>query len=151
MFSISLVRWTPLACAAFCLWAGGCGGSGDTTKRFDLSGTVTFDGKPVASGTILLEPDAGKGNRGPAGFAKIVDGKFDTALGGKGTVGGPHVARISGFDGKSADGRSDGAPLFSDYTASVDLPKQKATQEFQVPASAKAPAGTRPGAGYQGP
>ncbi len=142
MFSVSFLRWTPLALATIglCVGLAGCGDGGDSTKRFDVSGAVTFDGKPVPSGTILFEPDSG--NRGPAGFAQIRDGKYDTSVGGKGTVGGPHVARLSGAD-KTA--------LFSDYVVKVDLPQQQSTKDFEVPASAKAPPESRPGPGYQGP
>lgn len=149
MFSNSFARKMLGAVALMWLGAGlaGCGGNSDPTKRFDLSGTVTFDGKPVPAGTILFEPDAGKGNKGPAGFATIADGKFDTSVGGKGTIGGPHVARLSGSEGKSGDG----APLFADFTVGVNLPKEKSTQKFEVPATAKAPAGSRPGPGYKGP
>lgn len=144
MFSMSDMRKTPLLLAAMCLACGlpGCGASGDSPQRFDVSGAVTFDGKPVASGTVLFEPDPGKGNRGPAGFAQIREGKFDTALGGKGIIGGPHVVRISGGDKIAA---------FSEYVISVDLPRQRSTRDFDVPASAKASSGSRPGPGYQGP
>lgn len=144
MFSMSDMRKTPLLLAAICLGCGlsGCGGSGDSIQRFDVSGAVTFDSQPVASGTVLFEPDAGKGNRGPAGFAQIREGKFDTALGGTGVVGGPHVVRISGGD-KTA--------TFSEYVVNVDLPRQRSTKDFDVPASAKASSGSQPGPGYQGP
>lgn len=144
MFTISFKRRTSGVIAALWLCAGlaGCGGSSDTTRRFDLSGAVTFEGKPVPAGTILFEPDPGKGNKGPAGFAKIADGKFDTAAGGKGTIGGPHVVRITG---------SDKATLFSDYVTSADFPQQKATKDFEVPGSAKVAAGSQPGPDYKGP
>lgn len=144
MLTIPFARRRLAVIAALWLGAGlvGCGGRGDATKRFDLSGSVTFDGKAVPAGTILFEPDSSKGNKGPAGFAKIADGRFDTAAGGKGTIGGPHVVRITG---------SDEATLFSDYVTQADLPKEKSTKDFEVPASAKAPAGSHPGPNYRGP
>jgi hypothetical protein len=110
----------------------GCGGGGDDVDRHDVSGSVTFDGQPVPKGRIIFEPDASAGNSGATGVADIVDGKYDTATGGKGTIGGPHVARLEGRD-------ASGGLLFVDHTEKVDLPKQAGTHDFQVPASAAAP------------
>lgn len=114
----------------------GCGGGSDVT-RYDVSGTVTFDGAPVPAGTITFLPASG--NTGPGGSATIKDGKYDTAAGGKGPTGGPHTVVITGFDGKSDPGNElpYGKPLFTEYKTEADLPKQKATQDFNVPASAK--------------
>jgi hypothetical protein len=117
---------------------GGCGGGNAGPTLYQLSGTVTFAGKPVPAGTILFEPDVAKGNRGPAGFATIRDGKFDTREGGKGTVGGPHTARITGMEAPLPEGvpveEARVKSLFSEYAAPVDLPKEDATHDFEVPA-----------------
>src|SRR5205807_6772258 len=85
----------PGLCAALvaaCLAAPGCGGS----RGVEVSGEVTFDGKPVPAGRIYFNPDVTKGNDGPQGYAEIHDGKFDTSKGGKGACGGPTVVVISG-------------------------------------------------------
>src|SRR5262245_33681227 len=75
----------------------GCS-SGERT--YQLSGAVTYDGKPVPGGHIIFEPDTNAANNGGSGFAKIKDGHYDTTiLDGRGTVGGPHVVRIYGTDG----------------------------------------------------
>jgi hypothetical protein len=37
----------------------GCGGSGDGTQ-FEVTGTVTYQGKIVPSGTVLFQPGSGK-------------------------------------------------------------------------------------------
>lgn len=114
----------------FCL---GCGGSAPTgPARFDLSGKVTFDGKPVPSGRIDFEPDSEQQNSGPAGFAEIKNGSFSTSGSGKGTVGGPHIVRIQGFDGAGAERK----PLFQEYSLKESLPKSASTKDFSVPASA---------------
>lgn len=116
----------------------GCGGS--SMKSYNVSGDVTFDGAPLPRGTIQFLPDAAKGNKGPAGFANVVDGKFDTKTSGKGTVGGPHKVVISGFDGK-ADPSAElllGNQLFGDYRTDADLPMEDGTQNFDVPKSATA-------------
>jgi hypothetical protein len=119
-----LTLLTPLMLTTLC----GCGGSVDEgPERFDVSGTVTFDGKPVPTGTIYFNP--AEGHSGPQGFAAIVDGKYDTASEGKGTVGGPHSVRIEGADAA-------GVPIFVPHFEEVDLPKSTTEQSFEVPASA---------------
>ncbi len=132
MLTINERCWVVVACAAlgFC----GCSKT-DATTRYDISGTVTFVGKPIPAGTILFLPDGSKHNFGPPGFAKIKAGKYDTALDGEGTIGGPHTVRISGFDGRgTTEELPDGLRLFPDYTTVIDLPKEKATRDFQVQA-----------------
>lgn len=114
----------------------GCSGT-DGASQYELSGTVTFQGKPIPAGTITFEPDAVKGNRGRQGFATIKDGRYDTREGGRGTIGGAQVVQISGTDGISAgETFPTGKPLFEPYTTSVDLPKESSTHDFDVPASA---------------
>jgi hypothetical protein len=114
----------------------GCGSSGPA--RYDVSGTVAFDGQPVPVGTITFVP--APGNAGPGGSAGIEGGRYDTAATGKGPTGGPHVVFITGFDGKTVDGVEkvqEGNPIFIDYREEVDLPKEKATRDFDVPGSAR--------------
>lgn len=113
----------------------GC--SSSEVTRYDVSGTVTFNGQPVPSGSITFQPAAG--NTGPGGYATIKDGKFDTALDGKGTTGGPHYATVAGYDGIADPGNEKpfGTPLFNEYRTQVDLPKEPSTQSIEVPATAK--------------
>jgi hypothetical protein len=112
----------------------GCGGE----RIYNLSGTVTFQGKPVPAGQIVFEPDASAGNSGPAAFAKIKDGKYDTRiLDGRGTVGGPHLVRIHGRDGIPRGELLNGLPLFRDYETKIDLPKADVKQDFEVPAGGR--------------
>lgn len=114
---------------------GGCGGGKGEPPRFQVSGNITYGGQPVPAGSILFEPDGAKGNSGPAGFAQIQDGKYDTALDGEGVVGGPHVVRITALDGVANPCSSGGVILCPDYSVALDLPKEKATQDFDIPKS----------------
>lgn len=98
--------------------------------RHTVSGTVTYRGKPVPAGTIAFEPDSRQGNRGPAGYADIVAGRFRTHLG---AISGPHLVRISGASGLAVDEAKD-TTLFSEYTTTCELPKGPATLDFDVPA-----------------
>lgn len=117
------------------LAAVGCGGG---PKRYEVSGKVTFKGQPVPAGEIYFEPDGTAGNKGPAGFAKIVDGAYSTSSGGKGVVGGPHVVRMNGFSTKPNPASEEPVPaLFADYSTKIEL--KKATNsgvDFAVPDTA---------------
>jgi hypothetical protein len=128
-------RWVALLLSMTVAACVGCSSS-DVT-RYDVSGTVTIGGQPVPSGAITFQPAAG--NTGPGGYATVKDGKFDTAVDGKGTTGGPHYATISGYDGIADPGNEKpfGSPLFNEYRTEVDLPKEPSTQNFDVPVTAK--------------
>ncbi len=118
----------------------GCGSS--DPSRFDLSGTVTYDGEPVPVGYMVFASDSAAGNAGPGAQADIRDGKFSTGPE-RGTVGGPHVVTIFGFDGKPYqidDGTEGppmvnpmGKPLFETVTMKVEVPKETAVHDFAIP------------------
>ena len=135
LFTPLCTAFVLLACGAmFCLV--GCGGS-DGPARYDVSGSVTYQGKSLPAGRIYFTPDASQGNHGPQGFATIEDGEYSTAVSGKGTVGGPHKVSIAGFDGVPVQEMDDmlemGKPLFTPYETTVDLPKEASTNNFDVP------------------
>ncbi|MEX1039113.1 MAG: hypothetical protein WDZ51_00680 [Pirellulaceae bacterium] len=124
----------------------GCGAD-DSGSRFQLSGTVTYEGKPVPFGRIDFVPDSTAGNSGPAGYADIVDGKYDTSKTGKGTSGGAYVANVSGssappvvqtvgdeefFKNPPAVTTS----LFQNVRIKTDIPKETSTIDFEVPSAA---------------
>ncbi|MBN2293266.1 MAG: hypothetical protein JXM70_12620 [Pirellulales bacterium] len=124
--------WLLALGMAFCL---GCGSGGP--ERFDVSGTVTFNGQPIPAGQVFFTPDASKGNSGPQGNCKIVDGSFSTASEkDQGAIGGPHIVQVLGFDGvpvKSPDYTvEEGTALFPSVEAPVDLPKGNAELTLEV-------------------
>jgi hypothetical protein len=55
----------------------GCGS--EERPRHQLSGLVTFNGKPVEMGSIRFEADASVGDFAPVCYAQIRDGKYQTA------------------------------------------------------------------------
>jgi hypothetical protein len=130
-------RWHPV-CLPIVLVLSGCGGA---ERRFDLSGTVTHNGRAVPAGYIILKPDETAGNKGPASAVDILNGKYSTRPG-DGIVGGPYVANVFGFDGQAylADGLEIplGKPLFT-TTIKADLPKQNGTHDFVAQAEAARP------------
>jgi hypothetical protein len=115
----------------------GCGRPPVGPPRFAVRGHVTYRGEPLPAGEIVFEPDSAAGNRGPAGYGVIIDGRFETHRD-TGTVGGPQTVRISGFDGHAEDEFPQGKHLFIDYTIPADLPRQDAMIDFDVPAKAGA-------------
>lgn len=108
-------------------------GCGSEEKLYRVSGTVTYNGKPVPKGLIFFDPDGTKGTAGGQGFANIVDGKYDTAAEGQGVRGGAYAVRVNGFDGKEANEAPFGQPLFPEYTGSKELPKADSTYDVNVP------------------
>jgi hypothetical protein len=125
-----------MLCATLLVPAG-CSRPQAGPPRFAVRGQVTFDGKPVPAGRIAFEPDTVAGNVGPAGYGNIVAGLF-TTYSGMGAVGGPHVVRISGFDGIASGEMVEGKELFPEYTTTVELPAKAATIDFEVPRTAAA-------------
>lgn len=133
--------YLPLVLLAFSV--AGCGSS---DGLYEVSGQVTYQGKPVPSGYIKLIPDTSKGNSGPGGGAEIVDGTYRTPSG-KGVVGGPYIVEIVGTDGvpytESGEEIPDGKPLFKAYETTFDFPKETTVKDFEVPD--KVPPKARPG------
>lgn len=109
----------------------GCGPSGPT--RYHLTGKVTLAGQPVPAGQIFFDPDIAKGNDGPAGFAFIKNGEFDTRLDGRQHIGGPHEIRIQAFDGKPGSELPLGRMMVPEFNAKADLPKSNGKQDFDIP------------------
>jgi len=123
----------PLVSMGFLLIATcllGCGGE----QLYDVSGTITFEGKPVPKGLIFFDPETAKGTPGTQGFANIEGGKFDTSISGKGKGirGGTYNIRISGFDGKEAAEAPFGQFLFPEVQFTKELPAQKQTFDYDV-------------------
>lgn len=55
----------------------GCGTSSDGLTRFPVSGSVTFQGKPVEQGKLILLPMTTEAGAGPTQVIPIQQGQFD--------------------------------------------------------------------------
>lgn len=131
--------WLGLVSVVLLTAAIGCRSSNDL-ETYPISGTITYQGKPVPVGSITLVPDSSQGNRGAAVSMEIVDGKFDSANASRGHVGGPHIATIVGLDGNGdGDLFPNGYMLFQDYQVTLDLPKDSSTNDIIVPTNQKKP------------
>ena len=104
----------------------------DGPVRYDVSGTVTYQGDPVPSGSVVFTPDTAQGNSGPQGTAKIVDGHYDTANSGRGTVGGPHQVHVIATDAMTAE-EAELQPPLAEHTFTLDLPEDETTQDLEIP------------------
>ena len=112
-------RYFTLTIAIVLIGLVGCG-----KKEGQLTGTVTFKGKPVESGEIILTPDESRGNRGPGVMVQIEHGTFSTPMQ-RGHWGGPYLARITCFKGQDT--------LIGGYEMQIDLPEGDTTYDLVIP------------------
>lgn len=135
--SVSLPRGIALA-----IVIAGCGPG--LARRYEIHGTVTYQGKPVESGCVSFEPLAGpNADAGPrgigGGFAHIRGGRYDTAAAGRGHVGGPHRVTVVGVTSTPPASSAEpvdfasGQPLFDPYEFTVDLPCKSQQLDIKVP------------------
>jgi hypothetical protein len=104
-------------------------------KLYNVSGTVTYAGKPIPKGQIFFDPVTTKGTPGGQGFANIENGKYDTSVSGKGLGirGGHYHVRILGFDGIEAPEAPFGTFLFPEYELHKELAAEDQTFDVEVP------------------
>jgi hypothetical protein len=117
----------------------GCDDDGLDRRR--ITGTVTYDGKPVEFGAIFFEPTASVGKIAPTVYLPVRDGAFDT--GEDGPIPGKYKVVVGGMDMANKrvddDGITHTAPLFPDYRFEVDIPPPGNTLKVEVPKSNAAP------------
>ena len=85
-----MLRWT-IAVALLAMFSG-CGG--DDLEKSIVSGTITYEGQPIANGDIMFYPKAG--TAGPVSGAPIRNGEY-TADGKGGVPVGEHRVEIRAF------------------------------------------------------
>jgi hypothetical protein len=107
----------------------GCGGN------YQVSGTVTYKGKPVPVGSVYFMPDEGR--KGRSANAPIEEGKYCTPPG-EGAAGGDMVMQVVGFDGKAIKSKEGGVAasgkrLFPAYVTKVKLPARDSVLDIEVP------------------
>jgi hypothetical protein len=112
----------------------GCAGQ-DNEDLVECRGRVSFRGQPVPKGRIEFMPDVSKGNKGPAGYALIEAGQYNTSHQGRGAVAGAQVIRVQGFDGVpvSNEGGEMGSALFPAYQTTIEIVQGKSQHDFEIP------------------
>ena len=118
---------------AFTMAAAGCGRR-DGLTRYKISGTVTYQGKPIG-GRLRFVPDSDKGNRGPATMIDFSSGKYQSVEG-YGVLGGLYRVEITGYEPLTPEQEKAGTPpkkLFEGYKVDVELEKKNSVKDFEVP------------------
>lgn len=108
-------------------------GCGTSEKLYHVSGTAKYKGMPIPAGLICFDPDPLKGGKGQQGFATISEGKYTTAVNGRGIQGGAYVIRITGYDGKAAKEAPLGKTLFDEHSEHQELRKADQELNFDLP------------------
>jgi hypothetical protein len=135
-------RLAAAVLAVMSFTSAGCG----KQTRFDITGQVTFDGRPVPAGTVTFIPAGKRQAEAGTGFARIHAGRFATREG-RSPGSGPHRVMVNGCDGVPFESRLGdvvdkhpmGKDLFTSHVVEVDLPaKSGFVLDIAVP---KAPEG----------
>lgn len=122
--------------AAFATLCLGCGKGGPDVVQ--LSGTASFNGKPIPRGMIIFEPNPAKGGRGPQGHAEIRDGRFETNSTGKGVAAGSVILHVTGGDGVNPDAFTPyGSMLFEEYVTVIEVSPEQTNITIDVPTPKK--------------
>lgn len=112
----------------------GCGSGNQGPQRYDISGTVTYQGQPVTRGTITFSPNMDKGNEGPVAMSQIIEGKYDTrSAGAKSPIAGELLVHVEGY-GPPLPNEEVPKPLFKTYVMEFSMPKKNQQLDIDVPA-----------------
>jgi len=92
--------WTlPLLTGVVLTTIAGCGDDTGLGKRYPVTGTVSYGGKPVENGQITFEPVSNEGANRPAnGVIKNGSYKLTTALPDDGALPGDYLVKIAAKD-----------------------------------------------------
>ena len=120
------------AAAAVLLVGAGCGSSTSGPQRYPLSGTVTYEGKPVMRAELFLAPNDDLGNSGPGSVAVVENGAFQVTAA-KWIVGGPYRVSITSQSPVPLPEGESFTPQFPPQEIHVDLPAQGGSYDFSLP------------------
>jgi hypothetical protein len=117
--------------AAVLALAAGCSSKPEMAQ---VSGKVTFQGKPVPAGWISFTPEPGKGS---VRLCYIKDGVYDSSKEpDPGIHPGKNLVKIAGFDGNAAKYYVQGKQIFNMVDDTHDVPPGTSTKDFVIPESA---------------
>lgn len=131
--------YTRLVVTLFLLSTLGCGGAG--VERHDVSGTATFDGKPIVFGEIEFISRHAEGIEAPSGSATIDNGEYDTSNAGQGIIAGPHEIRVTAYPSKPTHNEDETVevepvePIFVGYSYESEV--EPPTFNIEVPGDAE--------------
>jgi hypothetical protein len=109
-------------------------GCGRGPAKYKLTGKVTYGDKPIAMGTMILEPLEGVANADTVANAEIRAGRYEAEV-----VGGPHKVLIRDLSPEA--GTPGARSLFVyEYYTKLDLPKessQPVERDVEIPTTHK--------------
>ena len=112
----------------------GCSGE---KKLSQISGKVSFKGKPVPAGYVTFTPDVGKGTNGQVVGFQIKDGSYDSARNTPpGIAPGSYKLSIAGFDGVVIPFFGQGKQIFNPINDDCVVTEGASTKDIEVPNSA---------------
>jgi hypothetical protein len=126
------VDWKRNACLVLAVLASvGCA---NQAEPIHVRGTVSFRGKAVPSGLVVIHPDTAKGNQGERGYAAIKNGHFDTRIdNGKGAMPGAVKFVVGGTEATTSSPEMESKPLFPPYQFETEVTPSNATFDIKVP------------------
>jgi hypothetical protein len=110
----------------------GCGTS--KPDPVHVRGTISFRGKPVPNGMVVIHPDTAKGNEGQRGYAAIKNGTFDTSIdNGQAAAQGSVKFVVGGTEDAANKEADESKALFPPYQFDAEVEPTKATFDIKVP------------------
>ena len=101
-----------------------------------ISGTVTFKGKPIPAGNVTFTPDV-DARGGKLRMFTVKDGKFDSSKeSDPGILPGNYDVTIAGYDGVQIPMFYQGKQIFNAVQDKHVVTEGKSTKDFSVPDSA---------------
>jgi hypothetical protein len=113
-----------------------CVGCSKQPAQTEISGTVTFKGKPIPAGDVGFTPDVGVAGA-QVQMYMVKDGKYNSAdTPGSGLRPGKYTVRIAGYDGKQIPMYFSGKQIFNAVQEEIVITEGTMTKDFVVPDSA---------------
>jgi len=112
----------------------GCG-SGEPPLS-QLSGTVTFKGKPIPAGNVMFTPDVSIAG-GQIRMFNVKDGLYDSTKDpSPGLKAGQYEVTIMGYDGQQIRNFFQGKQIFNSVKENITVLEGASKKDFNVPDSA---------------
>jgi len=111
-------------------------GCDSTPRPAQISGSVTFKGKPIPAGNLTFTPDV-ETSGGKLKMLTVKDGRFDSSKEqDPGLPPGKYKVTIAGYDGVQIRMFYQGKQIFNAVSEDFVVPDGTTTKDFSVPDSA---------------
>jgi len=124
---------TCLILSALALFMTGCESKPPMSQ---ISGTVTYKGKPIPAGNVMFTPDVSIAG-GQIRMFMVTDGVFDSSKDpSPGLMPGKYDVTIAGYDGKKIPMYFQGKQIFNAVKEPIEVGTGSTKKDFVVPDSA---------------